>query len=81
MSLLNDSLMEIQNLDEENIQITAEKEAYQELYEEAVDEIKYLNTKLDEYEPREITGDAVKYMEMRSNNEEFNKRKFEKKNK
>lgn len=71
-ALLNDSLVEIENLDEQNIQLMAEKGAYEELYNDAMDEIKYLNTKLDEYEPRNVTENILKFAESRSDREKYN---------
>lgn len=71
-SLLNDTIMENEKLDEENIQLTAERDAYEGLYNDAVDEIKYLNTKLDEYEPRNVSENILKFAESKSDNEKYN---------
>jgi hypothetical protein len=72
VSLLNDTFMEIDNLDEANIQLTAERDAYEGLYNDAIDEIKFLNTKLDEYEPRNVSENILKFVESRSDNEKYN---------
>lgn len=72
LSLLNDTFMEMENLDEANLQLEAEKDAYTGLYNDAVDEIKFLNTKLDEYEPRNLSENMINFAQKRSDSEKYN---------
>ena len=53
-SLLIDSIQTIEEQDEEIIQLTGERDAYIQGFEEAQQDINTLNTLLDKYEPRQI---------------------------
>ena len=71
-SLLNYATDVIQEQDDEIIEITGERDAYKELYEESKDEIKKLNHVIDEYEEKKIDSSIIdKLKTMTDNNYKF----------
>ncbi len=58
-SLLNESLQTIEEQDEEIIQLTGERDAYKEGFEESQEDIKSLNSQLDKYEDRQIDDNTI----------------------
>ena len=58
-SLLIDSLQTIEEQDEEIIQLTGERDAYKQGFEESLEDIKTLNSLLDKYEPRQIDDNMI----------------------
>ncbi len=53
-SLLIDSLQTREDQDEEIIELTGERDAYKQGFEETQEDIKTLNILIDKYEPRQI---------------------------